>query len=438
MLNRALVVILFFLTFAFARADEDEFNTEQLPIGNPKTKYDFCAVKLDKIFDTNGNVDIALDQLIQSLKKYRIIMLGESHTSEPNHKLQLEVIKGLTESGSSICLALEMFNPSQDPILKNYIQGKLTEEEFLDQSTYFNTWGYNYRYYKPIFDYAREKKIKMFGVNIERDYASKIGRDGIGSLSPEERKNLPPLDTTNVEHRFYFKVAMEGMDATSPVQFSRLYDAQCLWDAAMGDGAIKVARENPKSIVAILVGSGHVAYNLGIGKIIKERSKFPFASVIAVDVPDTMQESVMMKVKKDLKEEKKEDKPDSTTEMEMPSMSVIHGGAIETSPYQIVIRSLADFLVGIREEEQEKYPTFGFSIEEKEGNGFKVKMVFPESLAEEKGLKRGDVILAIDGKTFSDMAQLKKHLNNKNWGDDIDFKILRDDKEMDLNFKIEK
>ena len=128
MLNRALVVILFFLTFAFARADEDEFNTEQLPIGNPKTKYDFCAVKLDKIFDTSSNVDIALDQLIQNLKKYRIIMLGESHTSEPNHKLQLEVIKGLTESGSSICLALEMFNPSQDPILKNYIQGKLTEE----------------------------------------------------------------------------------------------------------------------------------------------------------------------------------------------------------------------------------------------------------------------------------------------------------------------
>ena len=255
MVNRALVIIIFFLTFAFARADDDEFNTEQLPIGDPKTKYDFCAVKLDKIFDTSSNVNIALDQLIQNLKKYRIIMLGESHTSESNHKLQLEIIKGLTESGSSMCLALEMFNPSQDPVLENFIQGKLTEEEFLDQSTYFNTWGYNYRYYKPIFDYAREKKIKMFGVNIERDYASKIGRDGIESLSPEERKNLPPLDTTNVEHRFYFKVAMQGMDATSPIQFSRLYDAQCLWDAAMGDGAIKVARQNPKSIIAILVGT---------------------------------------------------------------------------------------------------------------------------------------------------------------------------------------
>jgi uncharacterized iron-regulated protein len=438
MLSRSLfIIIIIFLTFVVAWADEDEFNTEHLPIGNPQTKYDFCAVKLDKIFDTNTNTDITLDQLIQGLEKYRIVMLGESHTSEPHHKMQLEIIKGLIESGSSVCLALEMFNPSQNQVLENFISGKLTEEEFLDQSTYFNTWGHNYRYYKPIFNYAREKKIKMFGVNIERDYASKIGRGGIESLSPEEKENIPKIDTTNVEHRFYFKVAMQGMDALSPVQFSRMYDAQCLWDAAMGDGAIKVAQENPKSIVAVLVGSGHVAYNLGIGKIIKNRSDFPFASVIAIDVPDTMKESVMMKVKKSLKKEKKEDKADSTREKKMPSMSMMHGGAMAASPYQIVIRSLADFLCGVPEEKQEKYPTIGFSVEEKEGNGFKVKMVIPETLAEEKGIQRGDIILAIDGKTFSDMAQLKKYLSFKNWGDDVAFKILRDGKEKKIKFKVE-
>ncbi len=437
MLNRLLAFMFALLFFAVLRADENEFNTERLPIGNPKTKYNFCSVKLHKIFDTNANSEISLELLIEALRESRIVMLGESHTSEEHHNMQLNIIKGLAESGASICLALEMFNSTQNQVLEKYISGKLTEEEFIDQSDYFNSWGHNYRYYKPIFDYARAKGIRMFGINIEPDYASKIGRSGIESLSLEERNKIPEIDTTNVEHRFYFKVAMQGMDAISSAQFSRLYAAQCLWDAAMGDGAIKVAQENPESIVLILVGSGHVAYNLGIGKIIGKRSDLPFASVIAIDIADTLKESVMMKIKKSLKEVKEGSQPDSMKEKKMPPMAMMHGGAGDETPYKIVIRSLADFLWGVPEQKQEKYPSFGFSVEEKVGNGFKVKRVLPETMAEKNRIKKGDFVLAIDEKKeFVNMAQLKKYLSFKNWGENIAFKILRDEKEIEIKFKI--
>ena len=36
----------------------------------------------------------------------------------------------------------------------------------------------------------------------------------------------------------------------------------------MGEGAIKIAKENPDAVVVVLAGSGHVVYNLGIGRII--------------------------------------------------------------------------------------------------------------------------------------------------------------------------
>jgi len=440
MFIRNLFVMLLLLQNMILWAEEDKFNSERLPIGNPETKYDFCAVKLDHIFDTKEDREISQDQLIKKLTTFRIIMLGETHTSEHHHKVQLNIIKGLVESGSPVCLALEMFNDSQNDALNNYTSGKITEGEFLDQSDYFNTWGHNYRYYKPIFDYAREKKIKMYGVNIDHDYASKIGRGGIESLSREEREAIPEIDTTNVEHRFYIKVAMQGMDAISPGQFSKIYAAQCLWDAAMGDGAIKVAQKNPESIVIILVGSGHVAYNLGIGKIIKKRSNFSFSSVLAIDVPDTIKESVMMKVKKSLKKKKKEeqsDQPESKKEKKMPPLAMMHGDSMNAIPYKIVVGSLADFLWGIAEEKREKYPSFGFSIEEKDDLGFKIKMVIPETIAQEKGLQKEDIILTIDGKTFPDKGQLKKYLSFKNWDEDIAFKILRDDNEMEIKFKIE-
>lgn len=430
MLNRTTVIILSFLFSTLLWAQEDEFNAERLPIGNPHTKYDFCAIKLNQIFDTNSNTNISLDQLIDRLKEVRIIMVGENHTSEQHHLVQLKIIKGLIKAGMSVCLALEMFNESQNEALNNYISGKTTEEEFLDQSGYFNTWGHNYRYYKPIFNYARENRIKMFGVNIEREYVSKIGSGGFDSLSLEEQKVIPEIDTTNVEHRFYIKVAMEGMDATLPAQFKKIYAAQCLWDAAMGEGAIKIARQNPASIVIILAGSGHVVYNLGIGKIIKKRSQLPFASVVAIDVSDTVKESVMMKIKKSLKQKPKK-------ENKMRLMQKMHATeAMNATPYKIIVRSLADFLWGVPKQEQEKYPSFGFSIKEKSEHGFEIKRVIPETIAEKQGIQRGDIIVSIDGKSFDDVASLKKYLGFKNWNDSVSFNILRDGNNVKIEFVI--
>lgn len=419
-------------------ADENQFNTDMLPIGNPNTKFDFCAVKLNKIFDTNNKTDLSAEEFIAKLREYRIIMVGESHTSDANHQVQLEIIKKLVEDGQSVCLALEMFNPAQNEALNEYISGKTNEDKFLEDVDYFNTWGHNYRYYKPIFDYARENKLKMYGVNIEHKYASKIGRSGLNSLTEEERKNVPTIDKNNAEHRFFFKVAMEGMDAIMPVQFKKMYAAQCLWDAAMGNGAIKVAHENPESKIVLLAGSGHVVYNLGIGKIIKTRSNLSFTSVVCVDVPDTVKESLMMKVKKSLKKEKtKTGKPKQA--MKQPKMSPMGmmNGMKAAVPHKIVIASLADFLWGIPEEKHEKYPSFGFSINKKDEKGFKVKRVIPETIAEKQGIKRGDIILNIDGKDFPTMADLKKYLHFKNWNESIKFEILREDEKIEIKFFIE-
>ncbi len=436
MLNR-LLFLLIALSSAIAIAQTDEFNTDRLPVGNVRTKYDFCAVKLNAIFDTDAGGTISEAELIQKLQNYRIIMLGETHTNEQHHQMQLAVIRGLVESGASVRLALEMFTPAQNTALERYRTGQITEQEFLVQSDYFNTWGHNYRYYKPIFDYAREKQIPMHGVNIEQSLASKISRSGVESLSEAERERVPEIDTTDVEHRFYFKVAMEGMDAVAPAQFRRLYAAQCLWDAAMGTGAIEIAQLHPESIVLILVGSGHVAYNLGIGKIIQKRSDLPFCSIIAVDVPDTVKQSVMMQVKGSIKPKGTPSRPDSVAARAKSTMAMMHGGPMEETPYRIVISSLADFLWGVPQTKQEKYPSFGFSVEERTTEGFRVRRVLPETLAQQYGFQVGDIILSIDGQSFENMAQLKQYLSFKDWGDKIAFKIMRNGKARQLKFKIQ-
>ena len=123
-------------------ADENRFNSDMLPIGNPNTKFDFCAVKLNKVFDTNNKTDLATKDFINKIKKSRIVMVGESHTTDANHQVQLKIIKDLVEAGQSVCLALEMFTPAQNQALNDYTTGKIDEQGFLAGVDYFNIWGH--------------------------------------------------------------------------------------------------------------------------------------------------------------------------------------------------------------------------------------------------------------------------------------------------------
>lgn len=192
------------------------FDSDRLPIGDSNKKYNFCTVKLDKIFNTNTNKESAFDEMINDLKQKRIVMIGESHTNQLHHDVQFEVIKGLVESGKPVVLALEMFNPGQNDALALWSSGKTDPDTFLEQTDFLTTWSHNYRYYKPIFDYCREKQIPIYGTNVERKYASKINMGGLSSLTDEDLQILPYIDTANVEHKFLINVMMDGMDASMP------------------------------------------------------------------------------------------------------------------------------------------------------------------------------------------------------------------------------
>lgn len=403
------------------------FDSDRLPIGDSNKKYNFCTVKLDKIFNTNTNKESAFDEMINDLKQKRIVMIGESHTNQLHHDVQFEVIKGLVESGKPVVLALEMFNPGQNDALALWSSGKTDPDTFLEQTDFLTTWSHNYRYYKPIFDYCREKQIPIYGTNVERKYASKINMGGLSSLTDEDLQILPYIDTANVEHKFLINVMMDGMDASMPKQFVNMYAAQCLWDAAMGEGAIEAAKKHPEATIVILAGSGHVVYNLGIGRIIKDKSDLPFASVVTVDIPNKTNHSGMDKVNKDPEKDKK------TTTISPHSMGMM---SMDGTPSRTVIRSYADYLFGKSEVKQEKYPSFGFSLKDTESSEYLIDKIFPQTIAYENGLRKGDLIQFVDGKSFDNLFELKKYLHFKNWDEEITFKIQRDNESKEITFII--
>lgn len=427
---KPLVVILIFfcgsvlsMTHAFASENQDDFNILRLPFGREDHRCDLVKVDLNTIVSADTGKPTTAEEFFRKLENYDVIIVGESHTSDEHHQVQRRVIEGLSDRGHKVALALEMFNPSQNHSLADFINGAFPDSEFMEKTGWFRSWGHNFRYYQPIFQLARARNIPMKGVNLPSELVTKARKGGIASFTEEEKRLMPSPDTTNAEHRFLVNAMMQGIGAQVPEMFTGMYQSQCLWDAAMGEGAIKVADDIPDAKVIVLAGTGHVAYNLGIARIVASRSRLKVASILPVDIPHPTEAAP---------NEANGKKPD------MKKQFAVHLGSAENAPqvpHYIVSRGAADFFIGVPEEPNEKYPTLGMSL--KDGKeGVTVVMVMPETLAERKGFIHGDVLLSANGRVFAKVQDLKSWLTFMNWGDPVDFTIRREGRNKHLRFKM--
>jgi serine protease Do len=73
-----------------------------------------------------------------------------------------------------------------------------------------------------------------------------------------------------------------------------------------------------------------------------------------------------------------------------------------------------------------------------DGKGAAVKDVLPDSPADKAGLKKGDIITAIDGTAVADAAALANAVGGHKPGDEITFKVMRDGKEQSVKVKVGK
>jgi S1-C subfamily serine protease len=58
-------------------------------------------------------------------------------------------------------------------------------------------------------------------------------------------------------------------------------------------------------------------------------------------------------------------------------------------------------------------------------------------VATSANFKKGDVLLSVDGKNFSDINELRIYLARFNWNDEVKFSLLRDAQEVEVLLKFQ-
>ncbi|MEC4894434.1 MAG: ChaN family lipoprotein [Oscillatoria sp. PMC 1051.18] len=209
-------------------------------------------------------------EILQALTQTDIIYLGETHNSEADRQAQLEILEGLYQQNQKIAIALEMFQRPFQDVLDKYLAGEISEAELIAQSEYEQRWGFPWENYAPLLHFAKENQLPILALNTPSEVTRQVARNGLGSLTSEQQKYIPPLAQIRLDNDSYrdmiqkvYQTHHQGGHGNSD-SFENFFAAQVLWDETMAEKIAQFYQTNPDYQILVIAGRGHIIYGYGI------------------------------------------------------------------------------------------------------------------------------------------------------------------------------
>ena len=331
-----------------------------------------------KLVGETAAVDIStlksLPEVIRQVADKRILYVGETHDRYAHHLVQLEIIRALRAMGKNLAVGMEMFQRPFQKALDDYLDGRIDEKTFLKNSEYFKRWNFDYNLYRPILQFARAEKIPVVALNTPREITEKVAKTGLDSLSEEEKRQIPSqMDFSDRAYRKRLEKIFREHSPSEVGNFDFFLQAQILWDETMAESIARFLKGHPDSNMVVLAGSGHLAYGSGIPRRAARRNGLDYAVILN----------------------------DAQLEKDIAHF-IVHPGPV---PFEGTPRLMVRL-----GEEKGQVVIQGFS------HG---------SVSEKAGMRRGDVILALDGTAVQSIEDVRIELLFKKKGEAVKVKALR-------------
>ncbi|MEG4944195.1 ChaN family lipoprotein [Microcoleus sp. F4-D5] len=216
-------------------------------------------------------------EILQQLVKAKVVYLGETHDSAEDHQAQLAIIREMQRQNRKIAIALEMFQRPFQSAIDNYLAGKLTEEQLVEQTEYERRWRFPWEYYAPILRFSKENQLPVIALNTPSEVTRKVASQGLESLTAEEKKHIPPISEIRTDNAEYRQLLLEVYQQHQKAEqgnskaFERFLQAQVLWDETMAEKIAEFVKANPDYQVVVLAGKGHIIYGYGIPSRVERR-----------------------------------------------------------------------------------------------------------------------------------------------------------------------
>ncbi|MBU1236514.1 MAG: ChaN family lipoprotein [Gammaproteobacteria bacterium] len=321
----------------------------------------------------------------------QVVLLGESHDSAEDHRWQLQTLTALYARQPKIAIAFEMFPRRIQPVLDDWVAGRLSEQEFLDRSEWDKVWGFDARDYLPLFHFARMNRLPMLAANVERSLPEAVGKVGWDKVPDAQKEGVSRPAAPGEEYLKDLRMAFEhhpDKEKDGEAAFARFVEAQTLWDRAIAQRIAEHLTQHPDSLVVGILGAGHVRHGRGVAFQLRDFTVKRVGTLLTWDQSD----------------------------------DCAH-----------IAEGLAD-AVQIVAPPKASPPRLGIASDDVGGgkSGVRIVSVVAGSVAEQAGLKAGDVLLEIAGRPVKNFFTVRAAVQRQPPGTWLPIKVKRDEKEIEV------
>lgn len=320
-----------------------------------------------------------LPELMAKLRDERLVYVGETHTAYGDHLLQLDVLREMASQPGKLAVGVEWIQARFQPVLDDYLAGRIDESAFLRKTEYFDRWRFDYRLYRPIFEFARANGIPMVALNASRELTDAVKSVGLEGLSGELAEEAPAdydFDNQDYERQLKEMFLMHQLQEHDDDRFRRFVEVQLTWDEKMAERVADYLKGGDDRRMLVMAGKGHISGRNGIPKRVTRRTG-------------------------------------------------IRGVTVATFNPASRLFNTADYMVLANDESLPPAGLMRVFLDETDDGVF-IRDFSPDSPAEKAGVKKNDRITRIDGKPIRYFVDVKLQMLDKRPGDEIELETVRE------------
>lgn len=106
-----------------------------------------------------------IEALKKSVLSSNVVYLGDFHTFDQNIRNVLRILRVSAQENRKCIIALEMVDARYQYCIDAYMEGHLTELEFLESVHYHDSWRFPWTHYKLVFELAKESDARILAIN---------------------------------------------------------------------------------------------------------------------------------------------------------------------------------------------------------------------------------------------------------------------------------
>src|SRR5665213_167789 len=244
--------------------------------------------------------NVTMQQMLNRLSRADVVFFGEQHTDPETHRAEALTLDAIGRLGRPVILSLEMFERDVQPVLNDYLAGRISEADFLARSRPWPNYAIDYR---PLVELARAHQWPVVAADVPLPLASAVGRKGLAALdtlTPSERltaarENACPIDDYHARfmdamhaHSTGSGGAAEPGDSLPTAMAERFYLAQCVKDETMAESIVMAKRAAARdALVVHFDGAFHSDYAQGtVARVKRREPSWDVVVISAVPVAD--------------------------------------------------------------------------------------------------------------------------------------------------------